>query len=227
MDLLIPDTNIMFGQVMHGELVFQLTEETRADALYVGVRAEQEIRRPTIKHDNYHDKCETHSETVTRTLFHSRVRLDGERMYSSGFYNFELRMPFGLENDDEPSDFDRVLEVVAAFRSGVSTSRGPIVWELYGELDIPWSSSLSRKIALQVHPYSPHVPSYSGAPGVSALETVLCQSCHGPYSAVYGCGRCEEQDYRAPEAAPRFCTQCGEPRPESARYCRNCGTRHG
>lgn len=221
MDILIPDTNIMFGQVMNGELLFRLTEETRADALYVGLRAWREVRRPVVETD--FGKTETRNETSTQVLFHSRTRLDGERLYSSGFFNFQVRMPFGIDADDEPGDFDQILEVVAAFRHGVRTYRGPVRWQLYGELDIPWSSSLSRKLDLQVHHASPHVPSYSGPPGVSALDTVLCQSCHGPYSAVYGCGRCSDYD-PTPVAAPRFCTECGEPRKPSARYCRNCGT---
>jgi hypothetical protein len=51
MDLLVPEANVTLGQVMNGELLFHLTEETRAEALYVGVRAYQDVRRPTLEHD--------------------------------------------------------------------------------------------------------------------------------------------------------------------------------
>lgn len=223
MQLLLPHTNVALGQVLRGELMFHLTEEVRADAVYVGVQAEQQLSKPTLvtERDGYKTAVRTQQETSTRTLFHARTRLDGERVYRSGFYTFEVRLPYAIENT-EPSDFDKLLEVVATFKHGITTSRGPVVWHLYGELDIPWSRSLRHKVKLKVSPPLQQGPCYSGPPGVSAVETALCDSCGGPVSAVYGCAGCQEAEEVAPVAA-RFCTECGEPRVRSARYCGNCG----
>ena len=223
MELVIPSANVMFGQVMNGELMFRLTAETQARALLVGVKASREVETPNHDYDPTREGSSRYNRS-TEVLFHSQTRLDGERTYSSGFYMFEIRMPHSL-GVEEPDGFSQVIDMVAAFRHGTRTSKGPIVWQLYGELDIPWSASLKRVITLQVHPASPHMPPYSGAPGVTALETAVCQVCQGPISSLYGCGVCHDEPPRAPTPVARFCTECGDPRKPSSRYCGNCGTR--
>lgn len=226
MELMLPQKSVAMGQVLRGEMMFHLTEEVLANAVHVGLWAYQRVDRPTLVTDHsdfYKSQVVTRRETVTSTLFHARTRLDGERTYRSGFYAFEARLPCAIK-PTEPDDFQKLLEVAATFKHGIATSRGPVVWELYGELEIPRSVSLKANVTLQVHPALPGGPSYSGAPGVSALDIDLCPGCGGPLSAVYGCAGCPESEDSPPPPA-RFCTECGEPRYRSARYCGNCGTR--
>ena len=208
-ELVIPSASVMFGQVLDGELMFNLTEETQGRALFVSVKAFRETQTPNHQYDPYREGSQRYNRD-TEVLFHSQARLDGERLYSSGFYPFQLRMPFGIDVE-EPDGIEQVMDFVAAFRHGTRTSRGPIVWELTGELDIPWSASLKRTLTLDVHHAAPQMPSYSGRPGIRAMETAFCQVCQGPFSSVYGCGSCQQEPAPAPasESAPL--------RPESTR----------
>jgi len=120
------------GERIEGTVAYALDEPKEGKRLVVGLRATQRVRTSSV-----HQGRVTSSDE-TRTIYEFKNELAGEATYTHGSKSFELTVP--------PDALDRVgvapegllgdIARAASFLAG--NSKGPVEWEIFAFVDLPW-----------------------------------------------------------------------------------------
>ena len=193
--IVLPRTDYALGEVIEGELVYQLKQPADGNRLSIDVRASQSVTEPKVErvHRDGRWHREVRRSTRQHILYEYRQELDGQRRYDEGIYPFQLPLPRQFSDLTPDSDLVKVAEMAASLSTGIPIQRGPVVWTLECKLEIPWSLGMTDKLTIRVHQSARSEQPVAQAPAAPGAKK-FCG----------GCGTPREPD-------DRFCTSCGKP----------------
>lgn len=131
------------GDAIEGRVSYALSKPTSARRAIVGLRAKHRVL--TRGRAQGGGVAVGHSRS---TVYDQRHELRGEGIFSSGEHEFRIVVPrdaFVSEPAQRRSEIDDLARV-AGFILGVG--RFPLEWEVYAEIDIPFSVNLKRAVAI-------------------------------------------------------------------------------
>lgn len=144
--LALARTKLAPGDTITGTVALALPEPIRGKRLVVGLRAAQRAVE-------YTKVGGIRSATTTRrSIYRFERELDGEREYAGGETAFELVIPpDALDLRATAGDGGGALGSVArTVASVVAPAAGPIEWQVWATLQIPWSRDLDHAVDIIV-----------------------------------------------------------------------------
>ncbi len=132
--------NFSTGETVRGKIFLKLKKPTMAKALKVGLIGEKLIKNTRIQGSN------VSSQQKKEYLFNFEMPLDGEKEYSQGEYNFEIKIPTNLSQTlpgGLAGDAVKTIQTLAGNQSNV-------YWYIIVKLDIPMGIDVSNKIQINI-----------------------------------------------------------------------------
>ena len=141
-EILLQKYNFSLGENIVGKISLQLKKPTRAKALKVGLIGERNV---TETRRNPDGRVTTNQKK--EYVFNFEMPLDGEKEYSQGEYNFEIKVPTTLTQTSLPGglagDVLKTIQTLAGKQSNIS-------WYVTAKLDIPMMFDISNKIQVNI-----------------------------------------------------------------------------
>ena len=135
-DIILEKNNFKKGETIKGKVVLELNKPKKAKELRVKLYAEREI--PKISKGR-----RTRSKEV---MFSYPMKIDGEKEYTSGEYEFEIMVPELPEGELPGGTAGEVVKAVSFLAGTPSAPR----WYLEASLDIPMSMDIKKKVQINV-----------------------------------------------------------------------------
>jgi sporulation-control protein spo0M len=140
-DIVIERYNFSPGETIKGNIILKLKEPTHAKALKVGLLGEKSVTETRM----INGRTTTNNRNVT--VFNFEMPLDGEKDYTEGEYDFELKVPTNLAQPSLPQsavgDVIKTIQILAGRESNVR-------WYVVAKLDIPMGIDVSKKIQINI-----------------------------------------------------------------------------
>ena len=141
-EIILEKFNFSLGDTITGKIILKLNKPTHAKTLKVGLRGEKISSHTTItpgRVSRSQDKS---------CIYNFEMPLDGEKDYSEGEYNFEIKIPANLsQNIPLPGgvvgDFLKGLQILA-------NAGARIDWYVIAYLDISIGLDVSSKIQINI-----------------------------------------------------------------------------
>lgn len=140
-EIVLDKLNFSQGDVIKGRVILKLKNPTSAKALKVGIFGE----RKTTTTTNVNGRMTTNTNFVK--VFEFEMPLDGEKDYSQGEYNFEMKVPGNITQPSMPGgaagDVIKTIQVLAGRESDVR-------WYVMAKLDIPMKFDVINKVQINI-----------------------------------------------------------------------------
>jgi len=132
--------NFSIGETVRGKIFLKLKKPTRAKALKVGLIGERLTKNTRIQGTN------VSSQQKKEYVFNFEMPLDGEKEYSQGEYNFEIKIPTNLSQTLPGGLAGDVLKTIQTLAGNQSN----VYWYIIAKLDIPMGIDVSNKIQINI-----------------------------------------------------------------------------
>jgi len=135
-DIILEKNNFNKGEKIKGKVVLDLPKPKKAKELRVKLYAMREAWK-TISGKR---------RKSTEEIFSFPMKLDGEKEYTSGEYEFEIMVPELKEGELPGGAAGEALKAVAFLAGTPSAPR----WYVEASLDIPMSVDITKKVQINV-----------------------------------------------------------------------------
>jgi hypothetical protein len=140
-DLIIEKYNFSPGETIKGRILLKLNKPIHAKAVKVGLLG-QRTESKTV----FTAGSATHNQS-NDIVFSFEMPLDGEKDYTEGKYNFEMKVPGSLSQPSMPQGVaGDVLKSIQILAGRESTIR----WYVTAKLDIPKGIDVSKKVQINI-----------------------------------------------------------------------------
>jgi hypothetical protein len=141
-EIFLEKYNYSLGENIVGKILLKLNKPTKSKALKVGLIGERLITETGRTTDG---KISSHQRK--EYVFNFEMPLDGEKEYSQGEYNFEIKIPTTLSQTSLPGglagDVIKTIQVLSGKQSNIS-------WYVIAKLDISMGFDISNKIQINI-----------------------------------------------------------------------------
>ena len=142
--LALPTTRVTPGATISGTLKLTLPQPIDGKRLVVGLRANQR----TVDYSRVGGVRTV--QTGTAALYRFEHELAGLQRYESGDHAFELLVPPDALELRVSAGAGTIGDVARAVSSVVAPTSGPIEWQVWATLEIPWSRNLDHAVDIIV-----------------------------------------------------------------------------
>jgi len=140
-DIIIEKYNFSPGDDIKGKIILKLKEPTRAKALKVGLIGEKAVTETRMINGR------ASSSQRNDCVFKFEMPLDGEKDYTEGEYDFEIKVPTSLSKPSLPQgvagDVLKTIQILAGKESNVR-------WYVISKLDIPMGIDVSKRVQVNI-----------------------------------------------------------------------------
>lgn len=140
----IERTRVSPGENVTGKLQLTLPQGIDAKRLIVGLRASQR----TVDYSRVGGVRTVTSGTAM--LYRFEQELGGHQRYETGEHTFELMVPPDALELRTKAGTGTIGDVARAVSSVVAPTSGPIEWQVWATLEIPWSRNLDHAVDVMV-----------------------------------------------------------------------------
>jgi len=140
-EIFLEKYNYSLGENIGGKISLKLNKPTKAKALKVGLIGERLITETGRTTDG---KISSHQRK--EYVFNFEMPLDGEKEYSQGEYNFEIKIPTNISQNlpgGLAGDLLKTVQILAGNKSNV-------YWYIIAKLDIPMGIDVSNRIQINI-----------------------------------------------------------------------------
>ncbi|MEM0359885.1 MAG: hypothetical protein QXK06_00930 [Candidatus Diapherotrites archaeon] len=142
-ELTLEKFNFSPGDTIKGRIVLSMNKPTKARGIKARLWGERTITRTSYYNSG------PRTEKRNQIIFNFELPLDGEKEYSSGEYEFEIKVPNNiLQSQQAPDGVIGELAKAAAFLGGSFASQPR--WYLEAKLDIPGGMDVSKRVQINI-----------------------------------------------------------------------------
>jgi len=138
-DIALEKLNYSEGETIKGKVILNLKNPTHASALNVGIVGER-LERETIA---INGRLSTNRRI--ETVFSFNMPLDGEKDYSQGEYNFEMKVPAGIARHSMPEE--TVMKTLQILSGGRESD---VRWYVTAKLDIHMRLDIKTRVQINI-----------------------------------------------------------------------------
>lgn len=136
-EVVLDNLNFSQGDTIKGKVVLTLKKPTHGKALKVGLSGEKTVTQMSSRSTNRY----------IEPVFNFEMPLDGEKDYSKGEYNFEIKIPSDLiKPKSESLDGD----VVGALKFVAGRSESSVRWYVKAKIDIPMRPDINNRVQINI-----------------------------------------------------------------------------
>jgi len=139
-EVIIEKYNFSPGESIKGIIKLALNKPTHAKALKVGLIGERLTNTTRVQSGT------VRPEQRKEYVFNFEMPLDGEKEYSQGEYNFEIKIPTNISQNlpgGLAGDLLKTVQILAGNKSN-------IYWYVIAKLDIPMGIDVSNRIQINI-----------------------------------------------------------------------------
>jgi len=140
-NLIIDKYNFSPGDTIKGKIILELKKPTHAKAVKACLTGEKTITETRMVNGR------TNINNKNVTVFNFEMPLDGEKDYTNGEYEFEIKVPTTLAQPSLPQgvagDMIKTIQILAGKESNVK-------WHVIAKLDVPMGFDVSKKVQINI-----------------------------------------------------------------------------
>ncbi len=130
--------NFVPGETITGNINLSMKKPVTARGLTVQLRGDLITKRMSRDSDGH-----MKSETNRTCIFDQKIPLDGEKKYKDSNYNFEIKIPENILDEDRP--LEGALGSAVKAMKFITGTRERIEWQIIAKLDVPKALDVSKK----------------------------------------------------------------------------------